>query len=129
MRRLARAGELLYLSGNGPFLGPDLVFAGKLGSELTLEQGREAARLTALNQIRVLDDEQIDLDRVEWVKVLGMVNCVPSFVDHPAVVNGFSELIVEVFGEERGLHARSACGMASMPWDMALEVEAICRLL
>jgi enamine deaminase RidA (YjgF/YER057c/UK114 family) len=128
MRRIARAGNLLYLSGNGPFRGAELVYAGKLGADLTVEQGQEAARLTALNLVRVLLDEGIDLDHLRWVKALGMVNSDPSFTEQAAVVNGFSETVVELFGEERGLHARSACGMASMPWNMALEVEAICEL-
>jgi enamine deaminase RidA (YjgF/YER057c/UK114 family) len=128
MKRLAVDGNRIYLSGNGPFRGTELIYKGKVGADVTLEQGVEAARLTALNHIRVLADAGIDLDRVRWVKALGMVNSDPSFVDQAAVVNGFSELIVDVFGEERGLHARSACGMASMPWDMAVEIEAICSL-
>jgi enamine deaminase RidA (YjgF/YER057c/UK114 family) len=128
MRRLVRDGRTIYLSGNGPFRGAELVYGGKLGRDLTLEQGVEAARLTALNHIRVLVDEGVELDAVRWVKALGMVNSDPDFVEHAAVVNGFSELIVDVFGEEHGLHARSACGMASMPWGMAVEIEAVCVL-
>jgi len=125
MRRMQRHERLLYLSGNGPFHGRELVHRGKVGADLTLEQGIAAARLTALNLIRVLHDEGVDLDAITWVKVLGMVNSDPSFVDQPQVVNGFSELIADVFGPDRGLPARSACGMASMPWDMAVEIEAI----
>jgi enamine deaminase RidA (YjgF/YER057c/UK114 family) len=128
MRRISRAGSTIYLSGNGPFKGSELVYAGKVGADLTLEQGREAAALTALNMVRVLLEEGIDLDSVRWVKALGMVNSDPSFTDQAAVVNGFSETIVDLFGEDQGLHARSACGMASMPWNMAVEVEAICEL-
>jgi enamine deaminase RidA (YjgF/YER057c/UK114 family) len=128
MRRTNRLGTALYLSGNGPFRGQELVFAGKVGADLTLEDGFEAARLTGLNMVGVLLEEGFDLDRVRWVKALGMVNSDPSFTEQHAVVNGFSETIVELFGEERGLHARSACGMASMPWDMAVEIEAICEL-
>jgi len=128
MRRTAQSGNLLYLSGNGPFRGSELAYAGKVGADLTLEQAQEAARLTALNMVRVLRDEGFDLDRLRWVKALGMVNSDPSFTEQHAVVNGFSETIVELFGEERGLHARSACGMASMPWNMAVEIEAICEL-
>jgi enamine deaminase RidA (YjgF/YER057c/UK114 family) len=128
MRRTARLGNALYLSGNGPFRGGELAYAGKVGAVLTLDEGREAARLTALNMVRVLRDEGYDLDRVRWVKALGMVNSDPSFTDQHVVVNGFSETIVELFGEEHGLHARSACGMASMPWNMAVEIEAICEL-
>jgi enamine deaminase RidA (YjgF/YER057c/UK114 family) len=128
MKRTARAGNVVYLSGNGPFRGSELVYAGKVGAELTLEDARQAAILTALNMVRVLRDEGYDLDRLRWVKALGMVNSDPSFTEQAAVVNGFSETIVDLFGEERGLHARSACGMASMPWDMAVEIEAICEL-
>ena len=126
MRRVAQTGSLVYLSGNGPFRGSELVYAGKVGADLTLEEARDAAHLTALNMINVLREAGYDLDRVRWVKALGMVNSDPSFVDQAAVVNGFSETIVDVFGEEHGLHARSACGMASMPWNMAVEIEAIC---
>ena len=129
MKRLSRSGSLIYLSGNGPFRGAELVYKGKLGADLTLEQGREAAALTALNMVRVLLEDGLDLDRIRWVKVLGMVSSDPSFVDQAAVMNGFSELIVDLFGEEHGLHARSACGMAVMPWDMAVEIEAICELV
>jgi enamine deaminase RidA (YjgF/YER057c/UK114 family) len=129
MRRTAQVGTVLYLSGNGPFRGSELVYAGKLGADLSLDEGQEAARLTALNMVRVLRDEGLDLDRVRWAKALGMVNSHPSFTEQHLVVNGFSETIVELFGEERGLHARSACGMASMPWDMAVEIEAICELV
>ena len=128
MKRTARAGNLVYLSGNGPFRGAELVYEGKLGADLTLEQGVEAAALTALNMVRVLLEEGYDLDSVRWVKALGMVNSDPSFTEQAGVVNGFSNTIVDLFGEERGLHARSACGMASMPWNMAVEIEAICEI-
>ena len=128
MRRAAHADNLVYLSGNGPFRGDKLVYAGKVGADLTLEDAFEAARLTALNMVRVLLDEGFDLDRLRWLKALGMVNSDPSFTEQHMVVNGFSETIIDLFGEERGLHARSACGMASMPWNMAVEIEAICRL-
>jgi enamine deaminase RidA (YjgF/YER057c/UK114 family) len=128
MRRTGRLGNVLYLSGNGPFRGTELVYAGKVGADLTLDDARDAARLTALNMVRVLRDEGYDLDRVRWVKALGMVNSDPSFTDQHVVVNGFSETIIELFGEEQGLHARSACGMASMPWNMAVEIEAICEI-
>ena len=129
MRRVATAGSLVFLSGNGPFRGAELVYAGKVGADLGLDDAREAAKLTALNMVRVLRDEGFDLDRLRWVKALGMVNSDPGFTDQAAVVNGFSETIVELFGEDLGLHARSACGMASMPWDMAVEIEAICEVV
>ena len=129
MRRVAQTGPYVYLSGNGPFRGSDLVYAGKVGADLTLDDAREAAKLTALNMINVLFESGYDLDRVRWIKALGMVNSDPAFTDQAAVVNGFSETIVDVFGEELGLHARSACGMASMPWNMAVEIEAICEII
>jgi enamine deaminase RidA (YjgF/YER057c/UK114 family) len=126
---LRRDGDMLYLSGNGPFQGRRLVYAGKLGNDVSVDQGYDAARLTALNHVRTLVDAGIDLDRVSWIRALGMVNSAPGFTEQPAVVNGYSELIVELFGEERGLHARSAVGLAALPWNMAVEVEATCRLV
>src|SRR5438132_8314452 len=81
MRRLAQTGSLVYLSGNGPFRGSELVYVGKVGADLTLDDAREAAKLTALNMINVLVEAGYDLDRVRWVKVLGMVNSDPSFTD------------------------------------------------
>lgn len=122
-------GDHIYLSGAGPFRGAELVWKGKLGADLSLEEGRQAAALTALNMVRILGDAGFDLDRLRWIKVLGMVNSHPDFHDQAAVVNGFSELILELFGEERGLPARSAMGAAVMPWNMAIEVEGVCRLL
>src|SRR5579872_6090620 len=110
MRRIVRAGGFVYMSGNGPFRGAELAYAGKVGADLTLDQGREAAVLTALNMVGVLLEDAIDLDTLRWVKVFGMVNSDPSFIHQAEVVNGFSETIVSLFGEERGLHARSACG-------------------
>ena len=92
MRRTAQAGNLVYLSGNGPFRGTELVWKGKVGRDVTLEEAQEAAALTALNMIRVLRDEGYDLDRIRWVKALGMVNSDPSFIDQAAVVNGFSQI-------------------------------------
>jgi len=98
---------------------------GKLGNDLSVEQGYEAARLTALNQLAVLKAMLGDLNRVKRiVKVLGMVNSDPSFTNQPAVINGFSDLMVEVFGG-RGKHARAAVGMAVLPRDQAVEVEMI----
>lgn len=126
--RLVRDGDHVYLSGNGPLWGGEVVYRGKLGADLTREQGYEAARLTALNQLRSLVDEGVDLDRLRWLKVLGMVNSAPDFTDQPAVVNGFSDLVLELFGPERGMHARSAVGMASLPMGIAVEIEALCRL-
>jgi enamine deaminase RidA (YjgF/YER057c/UK114 family) len=115
-----RAGELLFLSGR---TGGK---AGKVGKDVTLKQGREAAREVALGHLAVIRSELGSLDKVvRLVKVLGMVNCTPEFTQQPAVINGYSELMVEVFGEKAGKGARSAVGMGSLPGGVPVEVEAI----
>ena len=122
---IVRTGNLLFLAGKGPSNAEGVYITGKVGKELTLEQGKEAARLTAINQLAVLKAELGNLNRVKRiVKVLGMVNCEADFKDHPKVINGFSDLMVEVFGE-KGKHARSAVGMCSLPLNMAVEIELI----
>lgn len=127
--RARRSRGFLYISGHGPFRDGELVYAGKVGHDLTLEQGYEAARLTGLQLLAVAREELGSLDRVAmWVKLLGMVNCAPGFTQTPAVINGCSDLIVEVFGPERGVHARSAVGMAELPLGMAVEIEAIVEI-
>lgn len=119
-------GDLVFLAGHGP-LEPDGGYVtGKVGRDLTLEQGREAARLTAIALLASLKQEIGDLDRVRRiVRVFGMVNADPSFTQHPQVINGASDLLVEVFGEERGKHARAAVGMASLPIGIAVEIEMV----
>jgi enamine deaminase RidA (YjgF/YER057c/UK114 family) len=120
-----RTGNLIFLAGKGPRRADGTEISGKLGADLSIDQGYEAARLTAINQLAVLKEMIGDLSRVvRIVKVLGMVNSDPSFVDQPAVINGFSDLMVEVFGE-RGRHARAAVGMASLPRGQAVEIEMI----
>jgi enamine deaminase RidA (YjgF/YER057c/UK114 family) len=122
---VVRSGNLLFLAGKGPAKEDGSYITGKVGSDLTIEQGQEAARLTAINQLAVLRSELGDLNKVKRiVKVLGMVNCTPDFKDQPKVINGFSDLIVQVFGE-KGKHARSAVGMCSLPYNMAVEIELI----
>lgn len=120
-------GNRAYISGHLP-LSPDGTLAeplGKVGAELTLEQGAAAARLVALAMIGSLKRELGDLDRVvAWLRVLGMVNAAPGFKQLAGVVNGFSETILQVFGPERGLHSRSAVGMAELPFGVPVEVEA-----
>ncbi|MEE4280230.1 MAG: RidA family protein [Halieaceae bacterium] len=120
-----QTGRLIFLAGKGPKRADGSEVRGKLGADLTIEEGYEAARLTAINQLAVLKAMLGDLDRVtRVVKVLGMVNSDPAFIEQPAVINGFSDLIVEVFGE-RGRHARAAVGMASLPRGQAVEIEMI----
>ena len=124
-----RTGNLVYLSGVGPAARPDgTIPTGKVGAELTLDQGNEAARLVGLNVLARLRDELGSLDKVvRIVKVLGMVNCSPDFTEHPSVINGFSDLMFEVFGD-RGRHARSAVGMQGLPFGIACEIEIIAEV-
>lgn len=120
-----QTGKLLFLAGKGPRKSDGSYITGKVGSDLTLEEGQEAARLTAINQLAVLKAELGDLDRVNRiVKVTGMVNAVPDFGNQPEVINGFSNLMVEVFGE-KGKHARAAVGMGSLPRNIAVEIDMI----
>jgi enamine deaminase RidA (YjgF/YER057c/UK114 family) len=124
-------GEHAFISGHGP-LNADGTLArpfGKLGRELTVEQGYKAARLTALAILGNLERELGDLDRIRaWTRVFGMVNSAPGFNQQPLVINGFSDLIIELFGSERGAHARSAVGMAELPFDLPVEIEAVVEI-
>ncbi len=120
-----RVGNLLFLSGKGPRNENGEYITGKLGQELTLEQGYAAARLTAIVQLAVLKKELGDLSKVKRiVKVNGYVNAASTFYDQPKVINGFSDLMIEVFGN-LGKHARTALGTNSLPLNMAVEVEMI----
>jgi enamine deaminase RidA (YjgF/YER057c/UK114 family) len=115
-----RAGNLLFLSGRGPG-----AVTGKVGDTITLEQAYQHARTVGISLIAVMKQELGDLDKVKGImKVLGMVNAVPSFGDHPKVINGCSDLLVEVFGDA-GKHARSAVGMGSLPVQIPVEIELI----
>jgi enamine deaminase RidA (YjgF/YER057c/UK114 family) len=123
-----RSGNLLYLSGKGPQGAGGAMPRGRLGAGMSVEEGYRHARQVGLVLIAVLKEALEDLDRVEGiVKVLGMVNAAPDFTDHPAVINGCSDLFVEVFGE-RGRHARSAVGMSSLPAGIPVEIEAIVEI-
>jgi|TARA_B100001750_G_scaffold127075_1_gene100805 enamine deaminase RidA (YjgF/YER057c/UK114 family) len=126
---VVRTGNLIYLSGVGPAKKSDgSEFKGKLGSDLNVEEGYDAARHTAINIIARLKGYLGNLDRVDQiVKVLSMVNSDPNFVDPPAVTNGCSDLLVEVFGE-KGKHARSAVGVATLPGGMPIEIEVIVQI-
>lgn len=120
-----RTGNLVYLAGVGPRQANGELMLGKLGRDLTVEQGYEAAKWCAVSMLGNLRDEIGDLDRVtRFVKLLGMVNSEGDFTQPPAVVNGCSDLIVELYGE-RGKHARSAVGLATLPNGMAVEIEAV----
>lgn len=120
-----RTGNLLFLAGKGPKKPDGEYIVGKVGRELSIEQGYEAARLTGIAQLAVLKAELGNLNKVKRiVKVTGMVNCTPDFPNQPEVINGFSDLMVEVFGE-RGKHARAAVGMNSLPRNIAVEIEMV----
>jgi enamine deaminase RidA (YjgF/YER057c/UK114 family) len=121
-------GNLLYLSGQGPREADGSFHTGKVGQEVTIEQAYQDARLTGLNLLAVMQGALGELDRIERVvKLLGMVNGTPDFLEHPQVINGCSDLMVEVF-EEKGRHARSAVGMGSLPNNITVEVEAIVEI-
>jgi len=120
------AGTRALISGHGPqhvdgsIAGP----LGKLGQDLTVEQGYAAARLTGLSILASLQRTLGDLDRIAcWTRVFGMVNSAPGFTRQPSVINGFSDLILELFGPEAGAHSRSAVGMAELPFDIPVEIE------
>lgn len=123
--QVVRTGNLLYLAGNGPLCADGSYITGKVGAGLSLEKGYEAARQTGISILSTLKEELGDLNKVKRiVKVLGMVNCSDTFADHPKVINGFSDLMVAVFGE-KGNHARSAVGVNALPFHTAVEIEVI----
>lgn len=126
--KAVRTGNLLYLAGHGPTRADNSNITGKVGKDLTLEQGVAAARQTGIAILSTLKGELGDLNKVKRiVKVLGMVNCTEDFVDQPKVMNGFSDLMVAVFGE-KGKHARSAVGMYALPSNIAVEIEIIVEI-
>jgi enamine deaminase RidA (YjgF/YER057c/UK114 family) len=121
-----RVGQLLFMSGCGPRHHDGSLITGKLGTDLNPEQGYEAARVVGLNMLANIRSVLGSLDHVQRVvKVLGMVNSTPEFTEMPKVVNGFSDLFVTLLGSERGRGARSAVGMASLPMQIAVEVEMV----
>ena len=120
-----KTGNLVFMAGKGPRTADGTNVTGKVGVDMTIEEGYAAARLTAIQQLAALKAEIGDLNKVvRIVKVLGMVNAAPGFTDQPEVINGFSDLMVEVFGD-RGKHARAAVGMGSLPRNIACEIEMI----
>ena len=124
-----QVGNLLFMSGCGPRKPDGSSITGKVGDQLTIEEGYDAARLVGMNMLAGIKSVVGDLDKVaRVVKVLGMVNATPDFKAHPQVINGFSDLMVEVFGEDNGRGGRSAVGMGSLPGQISVEVEMILQL-
>ena len=123
-----RAGDVVYLSGQGPRKPDGSFHAGKVGRDVTWEEAYEHARLTGLGLLAAARMAAGSLDKVEVLKVFGMVNGTPEFADQPKVINGCSDLFVAVLGE-RGRHARSAVGMGSLPNGMTVEIEAVVRVV
>jgi enamine deaminase RidA (YjgF/YER057c/UK114 family) len=128
-RPAIEVGGLLYLSGHGPLKSDGTLIKGRVGDNLDVAAGFQAARQTGLAMLATLRKQCGTLDAIRrLVKTLGLVHAAPSFTDHPAVINGFSELMRDIFGEEHGIAARSAVGAVSLPGGMAVEVEAVFEL-
>lgn len=125
-----KVGNLLFVSGHGPLKPDKSLILGTVGKDLTLEQGKEAARQTGLAILATLKESLGSLNQVKrLIKSFGMVNCTPDFVDQPKVINGYSELMKDVFGDDAGVGARSAVGHNSLPGGMAVEIEAIFEIV
>ena len=125
---VVQTGNLIFLAGKGPSLIEGGYITGKVGQDLTIEEGYQAARITGINQLAVLKGYLGNLNRVKRiVKVLGMVNATDNFENHPEVINGFSDLMVEIFGQ-KGKHARAAVGMGSLPRNIAVEIEMVVEI-
>jgi len=126
---LVRVGDILFVSGHGPNEGGDYAFKGKLGRDLDVPAGQRAAQLVILNLLATIKQEIGELDRIRRiVKLLVFVNSDPEFKEQYLVANGASDLLVKIFGEERGLHARSAVGIATLPFGISVEIEGIFSL-
>jgi enamine deaminase RidA (YjgF/YER057c/UK114 family) len=125
-RTAVQAGNMLYVSGTGPLKPDGKLIVGRIGADLTAEQGKDAARVVGAAVLATVRNTLGSLNKVKrLVKTLGLVNCTPDFKDQPLVINGFSELMAEVFGEEAGVGARSAVGAGSLPANIAVEIECI----
>ncbi len=123
-------GNIAYVSGHGPYLADGTMTKGRVGSDLTLAEGQAAARACGLAILATCNKELGSLDKIKRVvKSLGMVNSAPDFLDHPKVINGYSELFAQVFGEDNGVGARSAVGMGPLPSNIAVEIEVIFELV
>ncbi len=126
--RAVKTGNLLFVSGHGPYNDGKTKVSGKVGRELTLDEGYQVARNVALNCLATIKATIGDLDKVKrFVKLLGMVNCTDDFKDHPKVINGCSDLLVAIF-EDAGKHARSAVGMQALPNQIPVEIEMILEI-
>ncbi|HUR44878.1 MAG TPA: RidA family protein [Candidatus Saccharimonadales bacterium] len=126
---LVVCGTLVYVSGHGPLKSDKTLITGRLGEDLDIAAGKQAARQVGLAIISTLRSELGSLDKVKrLIKVLGMVNSTPEFKEHPGVINGCSELFAEIWGPDNGIAARSAVGMGSLPGNIAVEIEAIFEL-
>lgn len=122
-------GHYLYVSGHGPFLDDKSLIIGRIGQDMDIEQGKTAARQVGLTILSTIRTHLGSLDRVKRViKVLGMINCVPEFEQHPYVINGCSELFAQVWGDDNGIGVRSAVGMGSLPNNIPVEIEAVFEL-
>ncbi|MBA31389.1 MAG: hypothetical protein CL748_02530 [Chloroflexi bacterium] len=122
------SGKLIFLSGQGPMKNDGSYMKGKLGKDLNIDEGYEAAKLVCVQLLAALKNHIGDLNKVEKiVKVLGMVNAESNFDNHPKVINGCSDLLVEIFGD-KGKHARSAVGMGSLPFQIPVEIEMIVQV-
>jgi enamine deaminase RidA (YjgF/YER057c/UK114 family) len=127
--KYVRSGNLIFLAGHGPTKADGSNITGKVGKDLTIEQGYEAAKITGLSLIATLKDAVGDLSKVKRiVKVNGYVNCLPDFTDQPKVINGCSDLLVLIFGE-KGKHARAAMGMVALPSNIAVEIEMVVEVV
>jgi enamine deaminase RidA (YjgF/YER057c/UK114 family) len=128
-RTAVQVGNMLYVSGHGPLKEDKTLITGRVGADLTLEQGKAAARQVGLAILSTVKATVSSLDKVKrLVKTLGLVNCTNEFRDQPLVINGFSELMAEVFGDEAGVGARSAVGTNALPGNIAIEIECIFEL-
>ena len=127
---LVITGNIGYLSGHGPYLGDDKYITGRVGEDLTLTEGQQAARQVGLALLRTMKDQLGDLNKVSrLVKTLALVNSADDFYQQPQVINGFSELMEDVFGEDRGIGARSAIATNTLPGNIAVEIELIIELI
>jgi enamine deaminase RidA (YjgF/YER057c/UK114 family) len=121
-----REGNVLYVSGHGPLKPDGKLIVGRVGADMNTEQGKDAARVVGLAILATVRNTLGSLDKVKrLIKTLGMVNATPDYKDQPLVINGFSELMADVFGEDAGVGARSAVGMGSLPGNIAVEIECI----